>query len=118
MSLARVYMAFSPSTRASPVVNRTQSFLCAMSPKLHDDQQMQVWLPVTNSGDVGPGSGPETRAALSSWAVRHGRASANGWITELDLSPVIARADDAVAVDARVRIQPAQPADAYVRQLR
>lgn len=47
--------------------------------------------------------------------VRHGRASANGWITELDLSPVIARADDAVAVDARVRIRPAQPADAYVR---
>jgi hypothetical protein len=30
LSLARVYMTFSPSTRASPVVNRTQSFLCAM----------------------------------------------------------------------------------------
>ena len=37
-------------------------------------------------------------------------------ITELDLSPVIARRDGAVAVDAR--IQPAQPADAYLRQLR
>jgi len=39
-------------------------------------------------------------------------------ITELDLSPVIARPDEAVAVDARVRIQPAQPADAYLRRLR
>jgi acyl-CoA synthetase (NDP forming)/GNAT superfamily N-acetyltransferase len=39
-------------------------------------------------------------------------------ITELDLSPVIARRDGAVAVDARIRIQPAQPADAYLRQLR
>jgi ATP-grasp domain len=39
-------------------------------------------------------------------------------ITELDLSPVIARRDGAVAVDARIRIQPAQLADAYLRQLR
>jgi acyl-CoA synthetase (NDP forming)/GNAT superfamily N-acetyltransferase len=39
-------------------------------------------------------------------------------ITELDLSPVIARRDGAVPVDARVRIQPAQSADAYLRQLR
>ena len=39
-------------------------------------------------------------------------------ITELDLSPVIARRDSAVAVDARIRIQPAQLADAYLRQLR
>jgi len=39
-------------------------------------------------------------------------------ITELDLSPVIARRAGAVAVDARVRIQPAQLADAYLRQLR
>jgi len=38
-------------------------------------------------------------------------------ITELDLSPVIARRDGTVAVDARIRIQPAQPADAYLRQL-
>jgi len=39
-------------------------------------------------------------------------------ITELDLSPVIARRDGALAADARVRLQPAQPADAYLRQLR
>jgi hypothetical protein len=30
LSLARVYLAFSPSIRASPVVNRTHSFRCAM----------------------------------------------------------------------------------------
>jgi acyl-CoA synthetase (NDP forming)/GNAT superfamily N-acetyltransferase len=39
-------------------------------------------------------------------------------VTELDLSPVVARADGAVAVDGRVRIKPAQPADAYLRRLR
>jgi hypothetical protein len=54
LSLARVYMAFSPSIRASPVVNGTQSFLCAMYLRLGDDQQVYAGLPVTNSGDVGP----------------------------------------------------------------
>jgi len=39
-------------------------------------------------------------------------------ITELDLSPVIVRRDGALAADARIRLQPAQPADAYLRQLR
>jgi len=39
-------------------------------------------------------------------------------ITELDLSPVIACPDGARAADARIRLQPAQPADAYLRQLR
>jgi acyl-CoA synthetase (NDP forming)/GNAT superfamily N-acetyltransferase len=39
-------------------------------------------------------------------------------IAELELSPVIARPDGAVAVDARVRIQAADPVDAYLRQLR
>jgi len=39
-------------------------------------------------------------------------------ITELDLSPVIARRDGALAADARIRLQPAQPSDAYLRQLR
>ena len=54
MSLARVYMAFSPSSRASPVVNRTQSFLCAMYLRLPGGQQVYEGLPVTDSGDVGP----------------------------------------------------------------
>jgi acyl-CoA synthetase (NDP forming) len=39
-------------------------------------------------------------------------------ISELDLSPVIARRDGALAADARIRLQPAQLADAYLRQLR
>ncbi len=38
-------------------------------------------------------------------------------ITELDLSPVIVRRDGALAADARIRIQPAEPADAYLRKL-
>jgi len=39
-------------------------------------------------------------------------------ITELGLSPVIARRDGALAADVRVRLQPAHSADAYPRQLR
>ena len=39
-------------------------------------------------------------------------------VAELELSPVIARPDGVLAVDARIRIQAAEPADAYLRQLR
>jgi hypothetical protein len=39
-------------------------------------------------------------------------------VAELELSPVVARPDGAVAVDGWVRIQAAQPTDAYLRQLR
>jgi hypothetical protein len=39
-------------------------------------------------------------------------------ITELDLSPVIARRDGALAADARIFLQPAKSTDAYLRQLR
>ena len=38
-------------------------------------------------------------------------------VAELDLNPVIARADGTTVVDARVRIQPAQPVDPYLRRL-
>jgi len=38
-------------------------------------------------------------------------------IAELELSPVIARPDGAQAVDARIRIQASEPADAYLRRL-
>ena len=38
-------------------------------------------------------------------------------VAELDLSPVIARHDGAVPVDAQIRIQPAGPPDVYLRQL-
>jgi ATP-grasp domain len=39
-------------------------------------------------------------------------------IAELELSPVMAGPDGAVAVDARLRIRAADPVDAYLRQLR
>ena len=38
-------------------------------------------------------------------------------IAELELSPVFARPDGVQAVDARIRLQAAQRADAYLRQL-
>ncbi len=38
-------------------------------------------------------------------------------IAELELSPVTARPDGAQALDARIRIQAAEPADAYLRRL-
>jgi acyl-CoA synthetase (NDP forming) len=39
-------------------------------------------------------------------------------IAELDLNPVIARPDGVTAVDVRIRISPAEPADPFLRQLR
>jgi acyl-CoA synthetase (NDP forming)/GNAT superfamily N-acetyltransferase len=39
-------------------------------------------------------------------------------VAELELSPVVVRPDGALAVDGQIRLQPAQPADAYLRQLR
>jgi acyl-CoA synthetase (NDP forming)/GNAT superfamily N-acetyltransferase len=39
-------------------------------------------------------------------------------VAALDLNPVIARADGCVAVDARIRLTPAQPHDPFLRQLR
>ena len=39
-------------------------------------------------------------------------------LAELDLNPVIARPDGAQAVDARIRISPAQPQDPFLRRLR
>ena len=38
-------------------------------------------------------------------------------IAELELSPVIARPDGAQAIDGRIRLQAAEPADAYLRRL-
>ena len=39
-------------------------------------------------------------------------------ISELDLNPVIARPDGAVAVDARIRVIAQQPTDPFLRRLR
>ncbi len=39
-------------------------------------------------------------------------------VAELDLNPVIARPDGAFAVDARIRLAPAPPADPFLRKLR
>jgi acyl-CoA synthetase (NDP forming)/L-amino acid N-acyltransferase YncA len=39
-------------------------------------------------------------------------------LTELDLNPVIARPDGAVAVDARIRVAPQVPQDPFLRKLR
>jgi len=39
-------------------------------------------------------------------------------VAELELSPVVSRPDGALAVDGRVRIQTAEAADVYLRQLR
>ncbi|HUN35873.1 MAG TPA: GNAT family N-acetyltransferase [Trebonia sp.] len=39
-------------------------------------------------------------------------------ISQLDLNPVIARPDGAVAVDARIRVVPQEPSDPFLRRLR
>jgi acyl-CoA synthetase (NDP forming)/GNAT superfamily N-acetyltransferase len=66
-----------------------------------------------------PGAPAADLAALQDMLLRVSRMADDlPQIAELDLSPVIARPDGVQAVDARVRIQPAEPADAYLRQLR
>jgi hypothetical protein len=39
-------------------------------------------------------------------------------VAELELGPVVVRPDGALAVDGQVRLQPAEPTDAYLRRLR
>ena len=39
-------------------------------------------------------------------------------VAELDLNPVIARAEGCLAADARIRVLPAEPRDPFLRQLR
>jgi hypothetical protein len=39
-------------------------------------------------------------------------------LAELDLNPLIARPDGVFAVDARIRLAPAEPRDPFLRRLR
>jgi hypothetical protein len=39
-------------------------------------------------------------------------------IAEADLNPVVLTESSCVAVDARIRLEPARPVDPYVRRLR
>ena len=65
-----------------------------------------------------PGAPGADLAALQDMLLRVSRMADDlPQIAELDLSPVIARPDGAQAVDGRVRIQVAELADAYLRQL-
>jgi acyl-CoA synthetase (NDP forming) len=60
-----------------------------------------------------------TRPALQDILLRLGRlADDHPQIAELDLNPVIIRPDGTTAVDARIRLQPHQPWDPYLRRLR
>jgi hypothetical protein len=45
-------------------------------------------------------------------------AQAGARVVWRELNPVVARHDGALALDGRVRIQAAEPADAYLRRLR
>ena len=69
---------------------------------------------------LGRSGGPAAdRASLRSMLLRVSQLADDvPQVAELELSPVIARPDGVLAVDARVRIQAAEPADAYLRQLR
>ena len=65
------------------------------------------------------GSTPVDLASLSDMLLRVSRLADDvPEIAELDLNPVIARADGAVPVDARIRIVPAEPTDPFLRRLR
>jgi acyl-CoA synthetase (NDP forming) len=65
------------------------------------------------------GAPPVDTAALADLLLRVSRlASDLPEVAELDLNPVIARADGVCAVDARVRVVPAAPRDPFLRRLR
>jgi acyl-CoA synthetase (NDP forming)/GNAT superfamily N-acetyltransferase len=64
------------------------------------------------------GTGPADLAALRDLLLRVSRMVDDlPQIAELELSPVIARPDGVQAVDGRIRIQAAEPADALLRRL-
>ncbi len=65
------------------------------------------------------GSPPADLAALEDVLLRVSRlADEVPEIVELDLNPVLARADGACPVDARIRLVPAEPQDPFLRRLR
>ena len=65
------------------------------------------------------GSAPVDLSALEDVLLRVSRlADEVPEIAELDLNPVLARADDACPVDARIRLVPAEPQDPFLRRLR
>ena len=65
------------------------------------------------------GSPPVDTAALADVLLRVSRLADDlHEVAELDLNPVIATPDGARAVDARIRVSPAQPRDPFLRQLR
>jgi acyl-CoA synthetase (NDP forming)/GNAT superfamily N-acetyltransferase len=65
------------------------------------------------------GTPPVDTAALADVLLRVSRlADELPEVAELDLNPVVATPDGARAVDARIRLSPAQPRDPFLRQLR
>jgi acyl-CoA synthetase (NDP forming) len=65
------------------------------------------------------GTPPVDTAALADVLLRVSRlASDLPEVAELDLNPVVATAGGAQAVDARIRVTPAQPQDPFLRKLR
>ncbi len=65
------------------------------------------------------GTPPVDTAALTDMLLRVSRLADDlHEVAELDLNPVIATQDGACAVDARIRICPAQPRDPFLRRLR
>ena len=65
-----------------------------------------------------PGAPAADLAALRDMLLRVSRMADDlPQIAELELSPVIARADGVQAVDGRIRIQAAEPVDAHLRRL-
>jgi acyl-CoA synthetase (NDP forming)/GNAT superfamily N-acetyltransferase len=65
------------------------------------------------------GTPPADLAALRQMLLRISRLADDlPELAELDLNPVITRPDGVFAVDARIRLIPAQPADPFLRKLR
>jgi acyl-CoA synthetase (NDP forming)/GNAT superfamily N-acetyltransferase len=65
------------------------------------------------------GTPPADSAALADTLLRVSRLADDlPEVAEVDLNPVIARPDGAAAIDVRIRVSPAGPADPFLRRLR
>jgi acyl-CoA synthetase (NDP forming)/GNAT superfamily N-acetyltransferase len=108
-------MLFGPGGPAADAVADRAARLAPLTDADADDLIRSVRAPRLRGRD---GAGPADLAALRDMLLRVSRMVEDlPQIAELELSPVIARPDGVQAVDGRIRIRAAEPADAHLRRL-
>jgi len=108
---------FGPAGAAADVPADRAARLAPLTVSDADDLIRSVRAAPPLLGPAGPGAGDHP--SLRDMLLRVSQLADDfPQVAELKLSPVIARADGALAADAAVLLQAAEPADSYLRQLR